>query len=85
MNASDVIRDGLGVELMDEKQNTLAEVFRCDSRQEVIVTTFNNDIPLDALEALISYARNYLEPFENGKSLSQALNFGKLNKGNDSY
>ena len=80
MNASDVIRDGLGVELVDENLQTVAEVFRCDSNQTVIVSTFNNDIPLDALEQLLSYARHYLEPFESGKPLNEAANFGLLEK-----
>lgn len=78
MTASDVIRDGLGVELVNDDQQTVAEVFRCDLDGKVIVSTFNNDIPLDALEELLSYARIHLEPFESGQSLDQATNFGLL-------
>lgn len=78
MNASDVIRDGLGVELVDENGQALAEVFRCDADNSVLVNTFDNDIPLDALEQLLQYAKRYLEPFEDGTPLSMATNFGGL-------
>ena len=76
MNASDIIRDGLGVEIVDENHQTVAEVFRRDADQTVVVNTFGNDLPLDALEELLSYARSYLEPFENGSPLNEATNFG---------
>lgn len=80
MNASDINRDGLGVELVDEANQTVAEVFRCDADKTVIVSTFNNDIPLDALEHLLSYARSYLEPFEDQDPLNNARNFGMVKK-----
>jgi hypothetical protein len=80
MNASDIIRDGLGVELVDESNQTIAEVFRSDSTQTVVVNTFGNDIPLDAMEELLSYARKYIEPFEGGQPLSSAVNFGTITK-----
>jgi hypothetical protein len=66
--ASDINRDGLGVELLaDEK--VVAEVFRCDTDRTLIMTTFGNDIPLVALEGLISYARQRLDEFEDGTPL----------------
>jgi hypothetical protein len=35
--ASDVIRDGMGLELTDENWNVLAEVFRCDANNSLTV------------------------------------------------
>ncbi|MCL2075885.1 MAG: hypothetical protein FWH15_05515 [Betaproteobacteria bacterium] len=78
VNASDVIRDGLGAELVDESNQTIAEVFRSDKTLTIIVNTFGNDIPLDAMEELLSYARKYLKTFEDGQPLSSATNFGTL-------
>lgn len=80
MSASDVIRDGLGVELEGEDGNTLAEVFRCDQNKTLIVSTFGNDIAFDALEELMIWAKTYLEPFEDGSPLSAAINFGAFQK-----
>src|SRR4051794_1065006 len=38
--ASDIVRDGLGVELLDSDDRVVAEVFRCDADNTVIVRTF---------------------------------------------
>ncbi len=67
--ASDIVRDGLGVELIDESGSVLAEVFRCDADRTVVVTTFENDISLQAVERLIAVARELLDPFEDGTPL----------------
>lgn len=67
--ASDIIRDGLGVELWDSNDNVVAEVFRCDPNLTILVNTFNNHIPLSILESLISFARERLEAFEDGSCL----------------
>ena len=66
--ASDVIRDGLGVELVAGGE-TVAEVFRCDADHSLVITTFNNDVPLVAIEELIAVARARLRAFEDGTSL----------------
>jgi len=73
--ASDVIRDGLGVELLDSSGQVVAEVFRCDSDKTVVMTTFGNDLPLHAVETLLERARSRLDPFEDGTPLSQAKSF----------
>jgi hypothetical protein len=65
---SDVIRDGLGVELV-AGDVTVAEIFRCDADHSLIVTTFNNDVPLVAVEELIAVARARLREFEDGTPL----------------
>ena len=70
--ASDVIRDGLGMELLDEENNVLAEVFRCDADNSLTISLFRDELPLCAIEALIALARARLEPFEDGSPLSSA-------------
>ena len=67
--ASDIVRDGLGVELIDESGTVLAEVFRCDADKTVLVTTFENDISLQTVERLLAVARDRLDPFEDGTPL----------------
>jgi hypothetical protein len=71
--ASDVTRDGLGVELMDENGTVVAEVFRSDRDRTVIVTTFNSEIPLAAMERLITLAKKRLDPFQDGAPLDSAV------------
>lgn len=66
--ASDVIRDGLGVELLADGE-VVAEVFRCDADHSLVLNTFGNDIPLVEIERLISRARNRLNAFEDGTPL----------------
>lgn len=72
--ASDIIRDGLGVELLNENDQVVAEVFRCDKNKTVIVSTFGNDIPLGALEVMLERAKERLDPFEDGTPLANAQN-----------
>ncbi|MBD2022332.1 hypothetical protein H6F43_19305 [Leptolyngbya sp. FACHB-36] len=67
--ASDIIRNGLSVELCDSNDNIVAEVFRCDANHTISVSTFNNDVPMNVLESLINFARERLEPFEDGSPL----------------
>ena len=69
--ASDIQRDGLGVELIAADGDVVAEVFRSDSDHTLIATTFSHDIPLIALEKLISYARERLGEFEDGTPLPE--------------
>ena len=66
--ASDVIRDGLGIELLSGDQ-VVAEVFRCDADRSLVITTFGNDLPLIAVEQLIAVARERLRVFEDGAPL----------------
>jgi hypothetical protein len=73
---SDVVRDGLGIELVPLGGVAVAEVFRCDADHTVSVTTFGECVPLDALEMLIERAKLELEPFQDGKPLSVAKSRG---------
>ena len=70
--ASDVQRDGLGVELLDSRGNVVAEVFRCDANNSVFVNSFDNAIPLTVFEWLLQYARAQLGTFEDGTPLPLA-------------
>lgn len=57
---SDVIRDGMYLELSEGKNVGIAEVFRSDESGETILATFGNDIPLEVIEWLVSQARERL-------------------------
>src|SRR5262245_31945187 len=61
--AGDVQRDGVGVELLSETGAAVAEVFRSDRDHAVVLNTYGNDIPLEAVEVLLARARVALEPF----------------------
>jgi hypothetical protein len=50
--ASDIVRDGLGLELLGEPDRVAAEVFRSDADHKVTVRLFEDDIPDDVLEEL---------------------------------
>ncbi len=67
--ASDVIRDGLGLELLDRRGRVVAEVFRCDADHSLTVSTFGGDIPVVVLERLLAAARQRLDPFEDDTPL----------------
>jgi hypothetical protein len=70
--ASDVNRDGVGVELLSETGEVVAEVFRSDRDRTVLVNTFSFDVPLRALELLLARANERLNPFEDGGCLDEA-------------
>lgn len=61
--ASDIIRDGLGVELIARNDEVVAEVFRCDANHAVSVSLFVEALPLQAMEILIAQAKERLAPF----------------------
>ena len=63
--ASDVSRDGLGVELAESTPDgraTVAEVFRSDADGRMTFTAYEEDIPLSAIEQLLAEARRVLLP-----------------------
>jgi len=72
--ASDVIRDGLGMELEDASGAVVAEVFRSDRQHTLTVNTFGHNVPVEELVAMIEQAKVELEPFEDGTPLSEANN-----------
>jgi len=73
--ASDVIRDGLGLELLGDPHRVVAEVFRCDADHTVTVRVFEDGIPDGVLDELVERARERLDPFEDGTPLPST--FGK--------
>ncbi|WGS44461.1 hypothetical protein LFL97_28110 [Burkholderia sp. JSH-S8] len=64
--ASDIRRDGLGIELMGADGNVLAEVFRCDADNSLTVSLFSDALPFPQVEELILMAREQLVSFEDG-------------------
>lgn len=66
---SDIHRDGLGFELINTLGVVVAEVFRSDRVRTVMVTSFNNDIPLTVFEWFLREARLRLGQFEDGTPL----------------
>jgi hypothetical protein len=77
---SDVVRDGLGVELIDQQDQVLAEIFRCDADQTVSLRLFQEEIPPRAIDVLMSRARERLDPFEDGTPLANAWSRLSLNR-----
>jgi hypothetical protein len=67
--ASDVIRDGLGLELVDPIGKVLAEVFRCDADHSLKVSLFTDELPFPLMEKLVLMARSELGVFEDGSPL----------------
>ncbi len=68
--ASDVDRDGMGLELLDPAGGVVAEIFRSDRDKTVIVTTFNNDLPVEIFDLFYREALTRLDPFEDGASFA---------------
>jgi len=63
--ASDVQRDGMSLELRWSSQgqdNVVAEVFYSDAEHTWTLNTFDCDVPLELIEALIAEARRVLAP-----------------------
>jgi hypothetical protein len=70
---SDVVRDGLGLELTDERWNPLAVVFRCDANNTLTVSLLAEGLPFTEIEKLMRMARQELGPFEDGTPLPDPL------------
>ena len=70
--ASDIDRGGMGLELLNPAGDVVAETFRFDTTKRVIVTTFNNDIPLEVFERYYGQAWERLDPLEDGSSFRSA-------------
>ncbi|WPP01977.1 hypothetical protein SFA35_11740 [Pseudomonas sp. HR96] len=71
--ASDVIRDGLGVELIDATHRVCAEVFRCDADNTLKISLFAEDLPFVQVEHLLLIARKELARYEDGTPLPPAI------------
>lgn len=61
LRASDIIRDGIGLELYHSKSGKLlSEIFHSDITHEMTLSTFEPDIPLDIMERFIQRAKTDL-------------------------
>jgi hypothetical protein len=60
--ASDIDRDGLGLELWEGKEQ-IAEIFRSDREQQLKISLWKQDLPVELIEKLIADAKHRLLPF----------------------
>jgi hypothetical protein len=65
---SDVMRNGMALELVEHGGAIRADVFRCDEDRSITLTIFEHVVPVpdDVLDALIDAAQKELDPFEDG-------------------
>ncbi len=67
--ASDIVRDGMGLELLEGEMpggEVVAEVFFSDQSASFTVSLFAPDLPLEAVEALLAEAQRVLPPVPPG-------------------
>ena len=67
--ASDIIRDGLGVELLTRDGDIVAEVFRSDANHTVRVSCWSDAVTQDVLDWLLQCSLEPLDTFEDGTPL----------------
>ena len=67
--ASDVIRDGLGLELINTTNQVCAEAFRCDADNTLKISLFAEDLPFVQVENLVLIARKEFPRYEDGTPL----------------
>ena len=63
--ASDIQRDGMGLELhwkVDGQDTVVAEIFYSDANHTMTFNTFDCDVPLELIEELIVEAKRRLPP-----------------------
>ncbi|WP_082926671.1 hypothetical protein [Cupriavidus sp. D384] len=71
--ASDIQRDGLGLELLNKSGEVVAEVFRRDANNSLEVSLFDDSLPFVEIERLLKTARTDLGAFEDGTALPSPL------------
>jgi hypothetical protein len=76
--ASDVVRDGMGLELLDASGEVVAEVFRSDAEHSVQLNRFKAGLDEGAIRDLAIAAIERLGPFENGAPLETAARYDAL-------
>jgi len=62
--ASDLVRDGVGLELhwhFDRQDVVVAEIFACDKDGSWTLSTFDCDVPLEVIEEFIAEAKARLK------------------------
>jgi hypothetical protein len=60
---SDVQRDGLYLEVQNPQGDVAFEIFRSDRERTVTFTAFQEDIPMEVVEAAAAFARPRLWTF----------------------
>lgn len=70
---SDVQRDGLGLELLNDGGEVVAEVFRSDANNSLEVSLFDVSLPFVEVERILKIARTGLGTFEDGVALPAPL------------
>jgi hypothetical protein len=76
--ASDVIRDGMSLELLDANGEVVAEVFRSDAEHSVQLNTFRANLAESVIRELATAAVERLGPFEDGTPLEAAEHYDAL-------
>lgn len=61
---SDVQRDGLYLEVQNPQGGVAFEIFRSDRKKTVTLTAFQEDIPMEVVEAASAFARPRYWTFE---------------------
>jgi len=70
--ASDIQRDGMGLELLSPEGKVVAEVFRSDAEHTVTVAIFGAAIPAQVFDEYYRQALDSLDPFEDGTTFKGA-------------
>ena len=61
VRGSDIDRDGMYLELVEAGERSgIAELFYSDKHHNFVLSTFGNDVPLEAIETLIDQGRKSL-------------------------
>ena len=71
--ASDIQRDGIGIEMLEKRQGVVAEIFRNDRNKTLELLLFVGSIPLKAVLELSEKACRDLDPFEDVPPLNAVL------------
>lgn len=64
--ASDIGGEVLNVELFNATGDLTVQILRCNADQSIVVSTFDNDIPLSVIEWLPDVAHERCNTFEDG-------------------
>jgi len=63
----------LDMELLNATGDIVAQVLRYDADQSIIVSTFDNDVPLSVIERLPDVAHERCDAFEDGTHLPSSV------------
>jgi hypothetical protein len=72
MVGSDLVRDGMFMEMLDASEACAAEVFYSDVTGKMVVTLIQRGLPIEAVEELLSRARRQLPPRQEPEAITSA-------------